>query len=100
MPWERIGPRLLVEAFPAAQLYQWGLSHQAYNRSNEKESAIRRSLVLSLGTRIELGAFREMMEECADEECADAFDAVVCAFAANAVAAWSCLVVCRRVRKR
>jgi Protein of unknown function (DUF429) len=81
-PWERNGPGLLVEAFPAAQLYQWGLPHQAYNRGTEKESAIRRSLVLSLAMRIELGAFRGIMEESAD-----AFDAVVCAFAANAVAA-------------
>jgi predicted nuclease with RNAse H fold len=80
-PWERSGPRLLVETFPAAQLCQWGLPHQAYNRSTEKESVIRRSLVLSLATRIELGVFRGMTEECAD-----AVDAVVCAFAANAVA--------------
>ena len=80
-PWERSRPRLLVEAFPAAQLYQWGLPHEAYNRNTEKESAVRRSLVGSLAARIELGKFRGMLEHCAD-----ALDAVVCAFAANAVA--------------
>ena len=80
-PWERRGQRLLVEAFPAAQLRHWGLPHQAYNRSTEKESAIRRSIVLALRERIDPGDFREKLEECAD-----ALDAVVCAFAANAVA--------------
>lgn len=80
-PWKKHGPRLVVEAFPAAQLCQWGLPHEAYNRSTEKETAIRRALVRSLGTRIELGNFSGMLE-C----CADALDAVVCAIAANAVA--------------
>src|SRR5579864_392251 len=80
-PWKRSGPRLLVETFPAAQLCHWGLPHEAYNRNTEKETAVRRILVGSLGARIALGNFRGMLEDSAD-----ALDAVVCAFTANAVA--------------
>ena len=79
-PWERTGRGLLIEAFPAAQLCQWGLLHQAYNRNTEKEAAARRSLVSSLAPRINLGNFREALEHCAD-----ALDSVICAFAAIAV---------------
>jgi predicted nuclease with RNAse H fold len=81
-PWERSGRRLLVEVFPAAQLRHWSLPHQAYNRNTEKELAVRRSLVLALSERIDLGEFTEKLQQSAD-----ALDAVVCAFAANAVGA-------------
>jgi Protein of unknown function (DUF429) len=80
-PRERSGRRSLVEAFPPAQLCHWGLRYEAYNRNTRKESAVRRSLVSSVGMRIQLGDFRESMEQCAD-----ALDAVVCALAANAAA--------------
>lgn len=85
-PWARRGPRLLVEAFPAAQLRHWGLPRQAYNRSSEKELAVRHSIVSALSERIDLGNFREKLEQCAD-----ALDVVVCAFAANAVGAGQAL---------
>jgi predicted nuclease with RNAse H fold len=81
-PWQRSARRLLAEAFPAAQLRHWRLPHQAYNRSTEKELAVRRSIVLALSERIELEHFGDKLEQCAD-----ALDAVVCAFAANAVGA-------------
>lgn len=79
-PWERTGRGLLIEAFPAAQLRQWDLRHQGYNRDTEKEAAVRRSLVSSLAARINLADFREMLEESAD-----ALDSVICTFAAMAV---------------
>jgi hypothetical protein len=85
-PWERSGPRLQVEAFPAAQLRHWSLPHQAYNRSSEKELAVRRSIVSVLSERIGLGDFREKLEQCADT-----LDAVVCAFSADAVGAGQAL---------
>lgn len=79
-PWHGSGRGLLIEAFPAAQLFHWGLKHQTYNRATEVELAVRRSLVSSLATRIELGNFQQILEASAD-----ALDSVICAFAAIAV---------------
>jgi predicted nuclease with RNAse H fold len=79
-PWERAGRGLLIEAFPAAQLCQWDLLHQGYNRNTEKEADARRFLVSLLVARINLGNFRQTLEHCAD-----ALDSVICAFAAIAV---------------
>ena len=79
-PWAGTGRGLLVEAFPAAQLFQWKLPYQGYNRKNEQETTIRKKIVRSLATRINLGSFREVLEQCAD-----ALDSVICTFAARAV---------------
>jgi Protein of unknown function (DUF429) len=80
-PWQKIGPGLLVEAFPAAQLRQWELPHQKYSRETDTEGAKnRRSIVSKLANRIDLRDFRGKLEQSAD-----ALDAVISAFAAVAV---------------
>jgi Protein of unknown function (DUF429) len=79
-PWERSGPGLLFEAFPAAQFCHWGLPYQAYNGNTEEEGAKRRLIVQTLATRVDLRGCRETLEQCAD-----ALDALICAFAAVAV---------------
>jgi hypothetical protein len=79
-PWQRSERGLLVEVFPAAQLKQWGLPHQGYNRNNEAEAGIRHSIVCALAARIDLGDFRPILEEGAD-----ALESLICAFAAIAV---------------
>ena len=80
-PWARtMASGLLVEAFPAAQLCQWEMSHDRYNGNEYEASSTRRKLVDSLSARIHLGPFRGRLEASAD-----ALDAVVCGFAANAV---------------
>ena len=57
-----------------------GSPHQAYNRNNEEEGARRHTIVQTLATRVDLGGCRETLEQCAD-----ALDALICAFAAVAV---------------
>ncbi len=81
-PWRRHGPGILAEAFPAAQLLHWNLPHDRYNGSAAPAVDRRRSIVARLRTVVSIGAL--------DEEkligSADALDAVICAFAAVAVA--------------
>jgi len=72
---------LLIEAFPAAQLYHWGMKYQRYNGDKKESLKNRKALVAFLSELIEIpGRLKERMEETAD-----ALDAVVCAFAAIAV---------------
>ena len=79
-PWKNSAPGLLVEAFPAVQLRQWGMPRQRYNGDQEGQHRMRNTILGGLRNRIELGQFeREML--CS----ADALDAVLCAFAAIAV---------------
>jgi Protein of unknown function (DUF429) len=70
----------MVEAFPAAQLCQWGLPHEAYNRSTEKEGSA------PFTCKVVTDAVRACELRGMLKDSADALDAVVCAFAANAVA--------------
>jgi hypothetical protein len=79
-PWDREGPGLLVEAFPAAQLCQWKMPYQGYSRDDATASSTRKDLVSQLSDRVGLGPFEGELEESAD-----ALDAVLCAFAAFAV---------------
>jgi hypothetical protein len=79
-PWDRAGPGLLVEAFPAAQLCQWKVSHQGYGKDDATASLTRKNLVSQLSKRIGLSSFKGKLEESAD-----ALDAVLCAFAASGV---------------
>jgi predicted nuclease with RNAse H fold len=67
-PWVISGPRLLVEAYPAAQLDHWQLRGES-----------RSEVINYLAGRIELGPHSTIMVECAD-----ALDAVICSFAAMA----------------
>ena len=77
-PWRRSGRGLIAEAFPAAQLCNWGLTHQRYGREADVET--RRSITAAISDRIDLGDFRPPVEQCGD-----ALDAVICAFSAIAV---------------
>ena len=64
-----------------AQLKQWKLPFQRYNKPNELGSANRKEIVSSLGDRrLEMGNFTPMLLSSAD-----ALDAVLCAFAAKGV---------------
>lgn len=80
-PWADSSTRgLLVEAFPAAQLYHWNLPHNRYN--GEIHQGMRVCLVSEISHRLLLlTRYHELMLESAD-----ALDAVLCAFAARAAA--------------
>ena len=86
-PWHqhRLGESgLLVEAFPAAQLRHWGMELQKYD-GNRGEAPVTRAKLVDLlleKTKIEVADF-SLIEKM--KECADALDAVICAFAAIAV---------------
>lgn len=80
-PWKETGRGLLAEAFPAAQLCSWGLTHQGYSRRTDVEMKTRCSIVAAISKSINLARFRDTVEQSAD-----ALDAVICAFAATAVA--------------
>lgn len=80
-PWHRFPERgLLVEAFPAAQLREWGLPHFSYNGDSPEALSNRLEIIDSLSKRIRLGLNKEKLEKSAD-----ALDSVLCSFAAIAV---------------
>ncbi len=79
-PWTSSGPRLLVESFPAGQLCQWKLPHKGYNSQNGKQ--IRSTILKRIAPHI--GIPDPLYAHC--QESADALDAVLCLFAAVAVA--------------
>jgi hypothetical protein len=78
-PFSHAGPRLAVEAFPAAQLRQWGLPWQRYGAPADR--GVREAIAAALGRRVRLGRFDAVVREHAD-----ALDAVLAAFGAVAVA--------------
>lgn len=69
---------LLVEAFPAAQLTEWGVPSAGYSKAEGAEA--RRHIVRHLMTLLNLSEHRQTLEEHED-----ALDAVIAAFAAIAV---------------
>ena len=75
---------LLVEAYPAAQLRAWGLAPEGYGRDDAKALAARALIVQSLTREHGLRAADADLETC--RESADALDAVLCAYAAKALA--------------
>jgi len=82
-PWHRADQtRLLVEAFPAAQLCHWGMKYERYDGDSHERLTNRARLVASVSELIEISdeTHRKQMELSAD-----ALDAVLCAFAAIAV---------------
>ena len=80
-PWSPAGPGLLVEAFPAAQLFHWKLPHQKYNGNEDVARSNRQQITDFLSRRIQIDlAMRQMMKDSAD-----ALDAVICAIAGIAV---------------
>jgi hypothetical protein len=77
-PWSPPVRGCLAEAFPAAQLRQWGLPHQKYNGPDG--AANRAAIVRAVSERLDFGPFRD---DCLRS--ADALDAVLAAFGAIAV---------------
>ena len=78
-PWKE-EDRLLVEAFPACQLLEWGLEHRGY--ASSYPSPEREDIVDRVSARIEMPD--GLREHC---RCSpDALDAVLCLFAAKAAA--------------
>jgi hypothetical protein len=76
-PW-RCGAGMLVEAFPAAQLRHWGLTHRGYGKAEQSE--LRVEILDGLRRRLDFNAsHRALMVESAD-----ALDAVIAAFGAMA----------------
>jgi len=80
-PWATEAKGLLMEAFPAAQLRQWGLPYEGYNGDGQTQMKTRAKIVEAIGKRIRCyGAHASEMRAFAD-----ALDAVLCAFAAAAI---------------
>jgi len=86
-PWQLAsddpGATLLCEAFPAAQLKNWRLSHQKYNGHSPEARKVRVLTVEALAAEHGLVLDAAGRQKCLDS--ADALDAVVCAFSAAAV---------------
>lgn len=78
-PWKR-GDRLLVEAFPACQLLEWGLEHRGY--ASSYPSPEREDIIDRVSARIEIPD--GLRKHCCCSP--DALDAVLCLFAAKAAA--------------
>jgi Protein of unknown function (DUF429) len=76
-PWSTQPEGLVVEAFPAAQLWSWKLPLQKYD--GREGISVRQEVIWSLESRINFGKFRK-----AAEESADALDAAISSFAAIA----------------
>lgn len=79
-PWQQ-GPGMVVEAFPAAQLWAWGLPHRGYAKPEQR--AMRETIVAGLAQRLRLDAAHRHL--LLDQP--DALDAVLAAFGAVAAAA-------------
>ena len=75
---------LLAEAYPPAQLTAWGLVAAGYSGRKPKAATARLKILEGLARRHGLRASDELLRLCAVS--ADALDAVICAYAAKAVA--------------
>lgn len=74
-PWSAQSDGLVVEAFPAAQLWSWKLPFQRYDGPGG--TAARQEIIRALEPRVKFGPFREVAEKSAD-----ALDAILSSFAA------------------
>ncbi|MFI4935975.1 MAG: DUF429 domain-containing protein [Caulobacterales bacterium] len=74
----------LAETYPAAQLLTWGLSPIGYNGAGKAATAARLAILETLVRNLGLRASDEHFKLCASN--ADALDAVICAYAAAALA--------------
>jgi hypothetical protein len=79
-PWVQDSRGLLVEAFPMAQLKQWGLPYNGYGKQDRKGELLRMGIIDGIRGRIDLGGFDEVLVSSAD-----ALDSVLCAFSGLAV---------------
>jgi hypothetical protein len=76
-PWSTRTDGLVVEAFPAAQLWSWKLPQQKYDGRDGID--VRQVIIRGLESRVDFGRFRKAVEQSAD-----ALDAVISSFAAIA----------------
>jgi len=80
-PWVQESRGLLVEAFPMAQLKQWGLPYNGYGKQDRKGELLRKGIIDGIRARIEIGRFyKDLVAN------ADALDSVLCAFSGLAIA--------------
>ncbi|MBE0672582.1 MAG: DUF429 domain-containing protein [Anaerolineales bacterium] len=79
-PWVQESRGLLVEAFPMAQLKQWGLPYNRYGMQDRVGELLREQIIEGIRERIDLGVSGEVLVSSAD-----ALDSVLCAFSGLAV---------------
>ncbi len=76
-PWN-VGPGMLVEAFPAAQLHVWHLPHEGYGKPGQRD--VRDQILVGLSKRVKFTSSHRLL--MLDNP--DALDAAVASFAAMA----------------
>ena len=79
-PWVRESRGLLVEAFPMAQLKQWGLPYNEYGKQTRNGELHRKAIIEGIRGRIDVERFKAFLLSNAD-----ALDSVLCAFSGLAV---------------
>jgi Protein of unknown function (DUF429) len=79
-PWDQESRGILVEAFPMAQLQQWGLPYNGYGKQNGDGKLARQKILDGIRGKITLGGFEDVLVSNAD-----ALDSVLCVFAGVAV---------------
>jgi hypothetical protein len=79
-PWVQESRGLLVEAFPMAQLKQWGFPYNGYGKQDQKGEMLRKQIIDGLRGWIDIGRFDAILLSSAD-----ALDSVLCAFSGLAV---------------
>ncbi len=79
-PWVQESRGLLVEAFPMAQLKQWGLPYNKYGNQDREGEFLRKQIIDGIRERINLEMFDEVLLSSAD-----ALDSVICAFSGLAI---------------
>lgn len=79
-PWVQESRGLLVEAFPMAQLKQWGLPYNKYGNQDREGELLRKQIIDGIRERINLGVFDEVLLSSAD-----ALDSVISAFSGLAI---------------
>lgn len=84
-PWSRDPGRLMVEAFPSAQLSAWRLPTSSYNGADDDRRRVRQAILDGIQAKADL-KFGSPAHIDSALNCADALDAVICAFSGAAVA--------------
>jgi predicted nuclease with RNAse H fold len=88
-PFDRTGSGTIVEVYPKAALYVWGLAFDGYKGNGAAERAARDNLVSDLRRRIPwLRASEDVWERCRRSD--DHLDALVCSLVARAKACGLC----------
>lgn len=78
--WAQDSRGLLVEAFPMAQMKQWGLPNNGYGKQDRKGEMFREQIIDGIRGRIDIGRFDAVLISSAD-----ALDSVLCVLSGLAV---------------